>query len=568
MSSQPGPAVLSDVAPDDKEFPVEPVALELVDSLRELGVSRVFALCGDHINPIYMACARRGVEVVSTRHEAAAVHMADAWARSTRQVGVALVNGGPGLANAVGGLTSAWPANSPVLLITGQVARGTADMGVMQELGQVEMARPVTKWARVVQDGRHIREYVAAAIRHATLGTPGPVYLSIPVDVLRARIDSDDRPRRRLESAPPIPRAGEREVAEIVRMLEAAERPVLLAGDDAYWARCDHELAAFVDAVHVPTFTLDMGRGLVPDWRPGVFGYGDPRLNPAAAEIAKADLVLLLGHNLDFRTDFGELIGDDARVVQVVRDPQEQGRHRTPDVVVLADMAGLLGDLAREGRRLDGRWEAWSRHLESCREAGHRAWSDAVGAPPAGRVHPLEVVHAARRWVTPDTHVVLDGGDFIHWSRALLRAPGPGRWVRLGSMSSLGAGLPFANAVQMAHPADRVLLFIGDGGFGFYGFELQTTVLHGLPVKIVLGNDGVWGTERRVQAAAYGDGNQFGVGVGQFPYAGYASLLGARGERVTSGDELEGAFRRLIEHDGPGLLEIATVSAGMPYDQR
>ena len=544
----------------------EPVAFDVVSELQRAGVRRVFALCGDHLNPLYMACAELGMEVVNTRHEAAAVHMADAWARTTRQIGVAFVTGGPGLTNAVTGIATAHLAGSPVLVIAGQSPMANEDRGGLQEIPQLEIVREITKWSRVVRDPARVREYLDSAICRSLEGHPGPVFLAIPVEVFKSGSHS------RVIAAPPspvrLPGAGGEEVIQVAELISAAARPVLIAGSDAHWAHAEEALHAFVAKTGMPTFTIDLARGLVADRVAGMFGYADPALNPAAKAIADADLVLLVGHNLDFRTQFGALVSAHARVVELVVDQFQHGRNRTPDLALLCDLPSTLRALTRALGAPSPAHGAWASELRAARARGEASWKETARREPASSIHPLDICEALGPWLDDDTCIVLDGGDFVQWPRAFLSAGGPGQWLRLGPMSTLGAGLPFANAVQLARPESRVILLTGDGGFGFYGFELHTTGLLGLPIKVVMGNDGLWGTERRFQTVAYGAERIFGIEVGGFPYDKYAQLFGAWGAQVSERSELGTALEELMRHEGPGLLNVSIVSAGQPSDQR
>lgn len=545
-------------------------ASSLVATLVDLDVKRVFGLCGDHVNPLYHACLKAGVEIVSTRHEAAAVHMADAWARSTGNPAVAIVNGGPGLTNALTGVATAHLSASPVLLIAGQYATGLTDRGALQEIDQVGLLRPITKWTRVLSDPDRMPEYVATALQRATSGRPGPVALVAPFDVLRASVA--EQTASAAGPAVVFATAGRpdpegREGKALRRWIAEARRPVLIAGSEAYWGRCQDALVRLADRASVPVFTIDLARGLLPDRHPAAHGYPDPALNPAAREIESADLVILLGHNLDYRTEFGRPLSRSATVVQVSRDPHEHSRNRMPSQLWTTDLSAFLDMLGSFAEPHAARFAIWNQHLQGRRTQLRSEWIAAAKAADGAGIHPIDVCGAVRAHIDERTSLLFDGGDFAQWPRAYLPANRSGAWLRLGPMATLGASVPFANAVQLARPGEKVVVFIGDGGVGFCGWELHTAVRYGLPIKVVVGNDGKWGTELRLQAAQYGK-EVYGVDVGELSYDAFARALGAWGRAVHDRSELKASLEELMSAPGPALLDVRIRTSGQPTDQR
>ncbi len=545
-------------------------ASSLVAALVDLDATRVFGLCGDHVNPLYHSCLKAGIEIVSTRHEAAAVHMADAWARSTGRPAVAIVNGGPALTNALTGVATAYLSASPVLVIAGQYAQELTDRGALQEIDQVGLLRPITKWTRVLSDPDRMPEYAATALQRATSGRPGPVALVAPFDVLRASVG--EKTTRPAGPAVVYPTSGRpdpdaREGQALRQWIAEARRPVLIAGSEAYWSRCQDALVRLADTASVPVFTIDLARGLLPDRHPAAHGYPDPALNPAAREIASADLVILLGHNLDYRTEFGRPLSPSATVVQVSRDVHEHSRNRMPSQLWTADLPAFLDMLRSFAEPHAARFAAWNRHLQERRTQLRSEWIAAAKAADDGGIRPIDVCEAVQAHIDEKTCLLFDGGDFAQWPRAYLPANRSGAWLRLGPMATLGASIPFANAVQLARPGERVLAFIGDGGVGFCGWELHTAVRYGLPIKVVVGNDGKWGTELRLQAAQYGE-EVYGVEVGELSYDAFARAVGAWGRAVHDRSELAASLEELMSVPGPALLDVHIRTSGQPTAQR
>src|SRR5262249_20093014 len=288
------------------------------------GVGAIFTLCGGHILPIYDACLRHGIRIIDTRHEQAAAHAADAWARLTRSLGVAVVVPGPGVTDAVTGVANAHAARSPLLLIGGGSPLGLKGQGALQEMDQVSLLGPITKGAWAVPEPRLIPEYLTRAIDVALSGQPGPVFVEIAIDLLLSTVDEQDAavasPGARGRPAP------EANVLErVAAMLTAAERPAVVAGSGVYWGGAWGALAARAERTGLPIFMSGMGRGCVPQDHPMAFQFA------RGLALREADVVLVLGTPLDFRLGYGQapVFGEGAQVVVVDADGTDFGRNRT-----------------------------------------------------------------------------------------------------------------------------------------------------------------------------------------------------------------------------------------------
>ncbi|HEU5108661.1 MAG TPA: thiamine pyrophosphate-binding protein, partial [Micromonosporaceae bacterium] len=286
-------------------------------TLRQAGAGHVFTLCGGHILPIYDGCLAEGIQVVDMRHEQACAHAGDAYARLTRNVGVALVTAGPGVTDAVTGVANAYAARSPLLLIGGAAPLGLRGLGALQETEQVGLLRPVTKGAWTVAETRQIPEVLTTAIRTALTGRPGPVFVEIPVDLLMTIVE--DRlapiPADYVHRRPQAP--DDASVAELVALLGAAERPMVMAGGGVYWDDAADALRGFAERAGVPVFTNGAGRGCLPTDHPLAFSQS------RGFALGQADLVIVLGTPLDFRLGYGRppSFAEGAKVVMVDVDP-------------------------------------------------------------------------------------------------------------------------------------------------------------------------------------------------------------------------------------------------------
>jgi acetolactate synthase-1/2/3 large subunit len=325
-------------------------------TLTQAGVGHIFTLCGGHILPIYDGCITEGVQVVDMRHEQACAHAADAYARLTRSIGVAVVTAGPGVTDAVTGIANAYSARSPVLLIGGAAPLGLRGLGSLQEVEQVDLLRPITKGSWTVSETRQIPEVLTTAIRHALTGRPGPVFVEIPVDLLMTVVE--DRlapiPTAYAHRRPTAPDG--QSVQELAALLERAERPVIMAGSGVYWDDAAADLRALAERAGVPVFTNGAGRGCLPHDHPQAFAQA------RGFALGQADVVLVLGTPLDFRLGYGRApsFAESVQVAMVDCDPVELGRNR-PLAVGLTSHIGLtlraLTDVLP--RDVAARFERW-----------------------------------------------------------------------------------------------------------------------------------------------------------------------------------------------------------------
>ena len=528
----------------------------LVRGLKQEGIDQIFSLSGDHINPIYDACLDFQVRIIDTRHESAAALMAEAWARTTGKPGVFAVTGGPGHTNAVTGLASAFLQGCPVLAISGAPESFLKDRGAFQDLDQLSLVRPITKWAAVVTDARQIPEYLATAFREALSGRPGPVHLTIPIDILSR--DTVPAPLPPAEGG--VPQASLQPEPDLVgkamTLLREAERPILIAGSGAWWAQASSELQRFVELTRIPLFTIGLSRGLVSDDHPLCFGYADPLLNGTAREFVDADVICILGKRMDYRLAFGgaRLFNPKARIIQVDIHPAEVGRNREVEVGIVADARSFLAACLA---RVEEPWpeRSWLHHLSGVLQSWRTSLrpGEESGESP---IHPLRLCRELREVLPPEATVAIDAGDFMQWARMALPARQPGRWLRLGPLGTLGAAIPFGIAAKLARPREPVVVVTGDGGFAYHGFELHTALRHDLPIVVVIGNDGAMGMEKQIQTALYGPDRVIGCELGRVRYERVVDALGGHGECVEQPDEIRPALLRAFAAGRPACVNV------------
>ena len=520
--------------------------------LKQAGVRHVFTLCGGHILPIYDGCVKDGIGVIDVRHEQAAAHAADAYARLTRNVGVAIVTAGPGVTDAVTGVANAYAARSPLLLIGGAAPLGLRGLGALQEMEQVALLRPITKGAWSVAETRQIPEVLTTAIRVALSGRPGPVFVEIPVDLLLSTIED------RLASIPTdyvhrTPAAGDPVAIErLAELLAGAERPVVMAGAGVYWDAAAAALATFAQAAGAPVFMNGAGRGCLPADHPLAFAQA------RGFALGQADVVLVLGAPLDFRLGYGRppTFAENARVCMVDCDPEELGRNRPLAVGIAGHIGRVLDQVtAALPRGLAARGADW-RSRVSANERQARQRLDAQCASDDIPVSHYRWAAEIARHVTTDTIVVGDGGDVVGCASKIIRLHRPGQWLDPGPFGCLGVGPSFAIAAKLLHPDRRVLLIAGDGALGLNGMELETAVRFKLPMTCIVGNDGGWGQIRNPQLSFFGEERAVATSLPTTRFDLIAEALGGHGVLIREPKEIGPALDRALHSDDVWCINV------------
>ena len=533
--------------------------------LKQEGIEKVFTIVGDTILPLVDAAEDEGIQFIDTRHEGAALHMADGYARITGKPAVGIFTGGPGFSNAISALPAIYTSESPVVFVAGCAELPEKGMAAFQEIDQVSMADPVTKGSWLIHDKRRIPEYVATAFRTATSGRPGPVHLTLPIDLQDAEIGEDELPQYLPQEYRPTgrPQGDPRLIEEAAALLRGARRPVIIAGNPARYSVDPEQLQKLAESTGIPVFTVEQARGLLDDEHPLCFGYADGALNPTARRFREADVVLLLGKRLDHRYRYGGVFSDDAKLIQVDPSPAEIGRNRGVAVGIQGDLGAVVEQLtdALASSAAGGQSKAaWVDQLRQDRDAWDQELrSKATGESP---MHPLDVYTGLEEHLDEDSVIIFDGGDYVQWGRAFMKARKPGHFMRLGPLSHLGAGIPYGMAAKLANPDSKVLVFIGDGAFGFYSMEYDTCIRHNLNITTVLGNDATWGIDKTFQVAYYG--RAVGTDLRHIRYDRVVDAIGGYTEHVEESAEVGAAVGRALASGRPSLVDVSVRSGASP----
>ncbi len=530
-------------------------------TLKAAGVECVFTLSGGHVMAIYDGCIDEGIEIIDVRHEQAAVHAADAWARlHPGKVGVAILTAGPGVTDGVTGVANAWRANSPILVFGGQGPFNNLRRGSLQEMDHVSVMKPISKWADACYETNRIAEYIELAIRTAVSGIPGPAFLEIPMDVLSAPVDVDAVPAPKFRDYRVVAGSPASQVAEAAAVLAAADNPMVMAGTSLKWSEGGPALQRLAEAINIPCFTNGMARGLLSMDHPQFFN----RTRKVA--LGRADVVLLAGTTLDFRMRFGASIPADTKIVQLDLDETLIGQNRSADVGLVGNLGANL-DALREQIATSGGGVDFSDYSSELRALEDQADAELASQLNSDEVpiDPLRLCREIADAVTDDMIVIGDGGDIVAQASKVIRVPSNGGWMDPGPLGTLGVGMPFALAAQKANPDKRVMIVYGDGAFGLNGFEFDTAVRFGLPIVGIVGNDAAWGQMLRPQAVIYGEDRLVATELNRTRYDKVVEALGGHGEHVTEPDEIAPAIARAFASGLPALVNVEIrTDKGMP----
>jgi len=516
---------------------------QAIAAIARFGTDVMFTLNGGHIWPFYDAARNQQMRVIDTRHEQAATFAAEAYAKLTRRPGLAALTAGPGITNGVSAVTSAHFNGSPLVVLGGRAPQGRWGAGSLQELDHVPILASVTKSAGTVTDPEGAGRAVHDAARQAITPHRGPTFLDFPLDVFgpsSGEVPSVGADVGRGED--PDPAA----VTALAEMIAGAERPAFMVGSDVYWAGAWDELAAAASALGVPCFFNGMGRGLLPADHELAF------LRTRGLLKQRADLVVVLGTPLDFRIGFGSF--GSATVAHVV-DAESQRALHIDVTTVVGDLAAVLAGLAdHAGDRVDHTdWIGDLRAAEVSAADGERTLMDADDDP----IKPSRIYGELRRRLDRDAVVICDGGDFASYAGKFIEVYEPGGWLDTGPYGCLGNGLGYAIAARVVRPESQIVLLLGDGAAGFSLMDVDTLVRHGLPVVMVVGNNGMWGLEKHPMQAIYGWDMACDLQPG-CRYDEVVRSLGGGGETVSSPADIGPALDRAFASGVPYLVNVLT----------
>jgi thiamine pyrophosphate-dependent acetolactate synthase large subunit-like protein len=521
------------------------------------GIERIFCFPA---NRLIDAAAEAGIPPVVARVERVMVNMADAYTRVSNghKLGVCMMQSGPGIEHAFGGVAQAYADSTPLLVLPGGFDR--ARLGLPVSFDPVQAYRPITKWAGRFTSAAMVSSQLRRAFAYLRSGRPGPVLLEMPADVMTE--EGGD-----VSSYAPVPRlraaADPEAVREVVRLLLAAERPLLHAGQGVLWAQATPELIEFAELVQAPLMTTTVGKSAFPEDHPLAIGIGGTSVSAGVAHfLPTCDLLFSVGASLA-RTLGSTAIPAGKQMVQCTADERDLNVEYGLDGALLGDAKLVLQQLCEEVRKQagpDGRRgdDAAAREVAEVRRQMMDEWGPKLTSDEAP-INPYRLIWDVMRTVDrPQTIVTHDSGYVRDQVAPFYEAVTPRGYIGWGNTTPLGSSLGFALGAKLAAPQKLVINFMGDAAFGQSGLDIETAVRHKIPVLTVLINNSAMGNYERMQPVAV---ERYNIKRLSGDYSGVARALGAYAERVEQPAEIVPALKRAIHQVNggqPALLEVIT----------
>ena len=522
------------------------------EMLTREGVDLVFGHPGGAILPVYDAMPQYPVRHILARHEQAAAHMADGYARATGKVGVAIATSGPAATNLVTGLATAMMDSVPIVAITGQVPTDLLGNDAFQETDVTGVTQAITKHNYLVTDVHDLAMIVKEAFYIARTGRPGPVLIDICKDVLNDEIEFEEPGEVHLPGYHPYYGLDEEAIEAAAALINQAERPVIIAGHGVQMAHAEHELQELAERANIPVAMTLLGLGDIPEDHPlslGMCGmHGEARANHA---IQQSDVLIGIGMRFDDRVT-GDLdaFAPNAKIIHIELDPAEINKNVPADVPVLGDAKEALQALL--GKVKPAQHKSWMVQIaEWNRESQER---DILNAE-VDELIPPQVMRELWHVTQGDAIIVTDVGQHQMWEAQYFLHNRPRQLLTSGGLGTMGYALPAAIGAHFGVPDEEVWAVVGDGGFQMTLQELGTVMQEQVPVKIAIINNGFLGMVRQWQELFY-EKNYAGTPILSPDYVKLAEAYGIPARRVTSRDEVVSALKEAHEHDGPYLLEF------------
>jgi acetolactate synthase-1/2/3 large subunit len=523
----------------------------LVESLQREGVEIIFGYPGGVVLPIYDELYNSSLRHILVRHEQAAAHAADGYARASGRVGVCLATSGPGACNLVTGIATAYMDSVPLVALTGQVPTNLLGNDAFQESDITGITMPITKHNYLVKDTADLGRVVKEAFYIAGTGRPGPVLIDIPKDVSTKVIKEPPVPEKVvLRGYNPTYRGHKRQMEKALQLITAAERPVIYAGGGVILSDASAELVDFATQLGIPITTTLTGIGCIPGDHPlnlGMLGmHGTEYANFA---ITESDVLFSIGVRFDDRvTGKTETFAPHAKIIHIDIDPAEIGKNKRVDVPVVGDVKGVLQEMITMLKK-NGLRDAWLKKIK------HWKQHHPLKCPEDGRLHPQFVIRQMSELLKGDAIIVSEVGQNQMWTAQHFCFKNPRTWITSGGLGTMGYGLPAAMGAHFARPDLPVFDVAGDGSIQMNIQEFGTISHNKIPVKIAILNNRYLGMVRQWQELFYDRRYSF-TELPPVEFVKIANAYGIEGIKVESPDEVMPALRAALDCDGPFVMDF------------
>lgn len=530
----------------------------LARALQQKGVKQVFTLSGGFCNPALEGFMRCGIPVINAPHEQVAGHLADGYTRITRHPAVCLV-GPEGFANAIPAMMEAWGERSPVIFVTGSSTLKRQGAGGFKEIDDVAIAAPLTKYSAQITDGERIPEFVDRAFKIAMSGYPGPVHISLPVDIMFSAYEEtcgqNERPFQHEYRPPPKAYPDPDTLSEVLAALEKAQRPILIGGHGIWWSRSEGLLEQVAEHCAIPVFNVPYHQKLLGEQSDVYMGLADiHQYSPSKTAIDESDLVLMVGCRLDNQMNFGNppLFPSTTKLVCINGSHEELEMNRSADAALLSDPGAFFEFLLAQPK-LKGRFQDWFELNRKRRGDWVKKTVDEIPDlnETGGQIHPLNLALDVQKALADEDWLVIDGGNTHFWSEIAVNIAGYqgqvlGNILHPGTFSMLGVGVSFAITAKMNQPEQNVVLISGDGAFLSGGLSVEAAFQENLPIVVVIDNNGGLDCISQQQERLFESETHFATDFRDIPFHTMFEGLGGYGELVENPEDLVPAVQRAI----------------------
>jgi thiamine pyrophosphate-dependent acetolactate synthase large subunit-like protein len=525
----------------------------LARSLKNEGTDILFFLMGGPMLLAESSCIKEGIRPLDVRHEQSAALMGHAYSRLLQKPSVCMAASGPGVINLTTGIANALIDCAPVVAIGGSSPIGQFGRQVFQEIDQLAIMKPCTKWADRVYNLKRIPEQVNNAFQRAMLGKPGPVYLDFPGDILYAKIP-EEQVDWSLSGRPLLgarPMGDERQVEALIDAIRKAQQPIILSGSGVIWSQAWAELTELVEESGIPFYTTPQGRGVLPDDH--AYSY----LTMRSTAFREADLIVVVGTRMNYIISHAAppRFNAAAKIARIDIDADEIATApRKVDIGIVGDCKTVLRQIlnAANGHLDKDRFAAWRKKLADG-ETAKRMAPDANQPRDDVPIHPLRLCEEIKNFMQRDAILVVDGQEILNYGRQSMPTYVPGHRLNSGPFGTMGVGLPYGLGAKLAKPDKQVIVVHGDGSFGLNALELDTAVRHNIPILVVISLNGGWTADPA--------GNKPGRNLGYTRFDKMAETLGCYGDYVEEPAKIRPALdraQREVDRGNVALVNVKT----------
>ena len=541
----------------------------LARSLKEKGVDDVFTLAGGFCNPALEGFMKCQMSVINCPHEQVAGHLADGHTRISRKPSVCLV-GPEGFANAVPAMLEAGGERSPVIFVTGSSTLKRQGAGGFKEIDDVAIAQPLVKYSVQIADGERISEFVDRAWTAATTGYPGPVHISLPVDIMFSSYDIDagleERPFSRTPKAIPKAWPDPNILENIMNLIINSKSPIIIAGHGVWWSKSEILLEKVGEKLNIPIFNVPYHQKLLGEESNSYMGLADfHQYHPSKEAIHNSDVILMIGGRLDNQMNFGNppFFLETSKLICINGSHEELEYNRAADELLLADPGAFLAKLIK----VDRKWNDWFAKQKNNRKKWVDGWYSHIEEEStkdkenSNKMHPLQLSLDVQTQLGEKDWLVFDGGNTHFWSEIAVNMAGwkgqkLGGIMHPGNYSLLGVGVSFAISAKAKHPNQNVFLISGDGAFLSGGLSIEAAFQENLPIIVIIDNNGGLDCISQQQERLFESGKHFATDFRDIPFHTMFEGLGGYGELVETREQLLPALKRAISSGKTACLNV------------